>query len=168
MLSSKRRVIFLRHSSNKSSNAKSKNAGPKLRETSSFHHSSMSQTHQQGFSVPDPSSTLPFNISRWFTHPPPLRDRLKTESSALQDEVVASCLPLINAALDPSQNPFDYNQHGLPSLSRRQHVDFLRDSLEGEYPAKFIGIDASRPWILYWALNGLALLGEDIGEYEDA
>ncbi|KAL9115066.1 MAG: hypothetical protein Q9227_000860 [Pyrenula ochraceoflavens] len=113
------------------------------------------------------SSAPPFQIPPHFTHEPPLRDALETESSKLQNKVVDSCLPLLTAALDPRENPFDFNEHGLPQLHREEHIDFLKESL-GEFPAKFIGIDASRPWMLYWALNGLVLLGENVGDYEDA
>jgi hypothetical protein len=45
-----------------------------------------------------------------------------------------------------------------------QHIDFLRDAL-GEHPAPFVGIDASRPWMVYWSLMGLHLLGEDVTDY---
>ena len=54
----------------------------------------------------------------------------------------------------------------LPMLRRDAHIRFLRDKL-GSYPWYFAAMDASRPWVFYWALNGLVLLGVDVGEYVD-
>lgn len=108
----------------------------------------------------------PFSISPHFTQPPPIRDHLTTETSSAQQETVAECLPLLRGADDPSRSPFDFNEHGVPRLDRPGHVDFLHQSLE-EYPAAFVAVDASRPWMVYWALMGLYLLGEDITQYRD-
>ncbi|EEY21914.1 farnesyltransferase subunit beta [Verticillium alfalfae VaMs.102] len=35
----------------------------------------------------------------------------------------------------------------------------------GKLPAPYLIADASRPWFLFWSLNGLALLGEDVSMY---
>jgi protein farnesyltransferase subunit beta len=43
-------------------------------------------------------------------------------------------------------------------LLRDRHARFLAAGL-GHLPAGFVSLDASRPWIVYWALHGLALLG---------
>eukprot|EP00193_Tetraselmis_chui_P004692 CAMPEP_0177767152 /NCGR_PEP_ID=MMETSP0491_2-20121128/8925_1 /TAXON_ID=63592 /ORGANISM="Tetraselmis chuii, Strain PLY429" /LENGTH=522 /DNA_ID=CAMNT_0019283653 /DNA_START=265 /DNA_END=1833 /DNA_ORIENTATION=- len=44
------------------------------------------------------------------------------------------------------------------TLHRSAHARYLRGAL-GQLPRGFVSLDASRPWILYWALHGLALLG---------
>lgn len=99
-----------------------------------------------------------------FSTPPLIRDVLVTASSSAQDETVQECLPLITNAAESARNPFDVNEHGVPRLDRQQHVEFLEDAL-GEFPAQFVGADASRPWMVYWGLTGLRLLGEDVSTY---
>ena len=71
------------------------------------------------------------------------------------------CLPLLNGIDDTSRSPFDFNEFGLPKLERRDHIGFLHENL-AEFPAPFVGIDASRPWMVYWALLALHMLGEDV------
>lgn len=95
-----------------------------------------------------------------FTAPPPIADPLATPSSTLQDATVKEVLPYLCGAA----GRLDYNARGVPRLSREKHAAFLRRNL-GTLPAPYIGADASRPWILYWCLAGLALLGEDVGAY---
>jgi hypothetical protein len=95
---------------------------------------------------------------------PPIRDSLITATSAAQDENIQETLPLIKASAESTRGPFEYNEYGVPRLDRLQHIDFLKDAL-GEHPAPFVGIDASRPWMVYWGLMGLHLLGEDVTEY---
>ncbi|KAL8828929.1 MAG: hypothetical protein Q9170_006388 [Blastenia crenularia] len=96
-----------------------------------------------------------------FTTWPPVRDELETETSELQDETVRECLPFLDGSVGAV-----YNEDGVPILAREKHVEFLRDSLE-RMPAGFVGLDASRPWIIYWALTALSLMGEDIEQYRE-
>lgn len=103
-------------------------------------------------------------IPELFTSLPPLIDSLETKSSYEQDETVQDCLPLLAGIHDPSRNLFDFNSHGLARLEREKHVKYLHGCLK-ELPAKFVVHDASRPWILYWVLTGLCLLGEDVQQY---
>ncbi|MCJ1462970.1 CAAX farnesyltransferase (FTase) subunit beta [Pseudocyphellaria aurata] len=103
-------------------------------------------------------------IPELFTSLPPLQDRLETKTSRAQDRTVQDCLPLLAAIHDPSRNLFDFNVHGLPRLEREKHVIYLHNCLR-ELPAGFVVHDASRPWILYWVLAGLCLLGEDVQQY---
>lgn len=95
-----------------------------------------------------------------FTQLPPCRDRHVTESSQDQDETVQEVLPLLSA---PPRG-LRYNAHGVPPLARSRHVAFLRKTL-GPLPPAYVAADASRPWMFYWALNGLATLGADVSEY---
>jgi protein farnesyltransferase subunit beta len=99
-----------------------------------------------------------------FTIPPPIKDPLVTATSSAQDENIEETLPLINATAESTRDLFAYNEYGVPRLDRFQHIDFLRDAL-GEHPAPFVGLDASRPWMVYWGLMGLHLLGEDVADY---
>lgn len=135
-----------------------------------------------------------------FTIPPTIVDDLVTESSRLQAETIAECLPYLKRARIassgdddndddqddsssavssstsdvPSYAPWiktnsgnkDGHFRNLPRLNCDAHISFLRDKL-GSYPWYYAAMDASRPWVFYWALNGLVLLGVDVGEYVD-
>ena len=92
----------------------------------------------------------------------PIRDSLTTESSQVQDETLGVVLPYLEG------NPNDYplNIFGIPQLQRSKHVAFLRQAL-GDYPSMFAMLDASRPWLIYWSLQGLSALGHDISEYRE-
>lgn len=97
-----------------------------------------------------------------FTEPPAIRDPLTTETTDLQAQTVAKCLPYLRGVQKTQEGPF--NWHGVPALQRNAHVEFLYDALE-EYPDSFVALDASRPWMVYWSLAGLSLLGEDVGHF---
>ncbi|KND88124.1 Protein farnesyltransferase subunit beta [Tolypocladium ophioglossoides CBS 100239] len=108
-------------------------------------------THSEGVSP---------SVPGLFTTNPPIRDALETESSQLQDETIEECLPFLLTG-----EGHDYrNAHGIPHLYRDRHVQFLRKQL-GNLPSMFKSADPSRPWIFYWCLAGLSLLGEDVGSY---
>jgi len=112
------------------------------------------------------AQTHPPPVPELFTTLPPIRDALRTETSSVQDRTVQDCLPYLSGTKDSSKSPFDFNAHGLPRLEREKHIAYLHGSL-GKLPAGFVGADASRPWLLYWALTGLYLLGEDVSRYRD-
>ncbi len=99
-----------------------------------------------------------------FTSPPPIQDFLKTETSVRQDYTVQECLPFLAGLEDCGRSLFDYNEFGVPRLDRDRHIRYLHDSFD-ELPARFVAFDASRPWLLYWALTGLSILGEEVKQY---
>ncbi|KAK6342619.1 CAAX farnesyltransferase (FTase) subunit beta [Orbilia javanica] len=57
------------------------------------------------------------------------------------------------------------NQSFLPPLDRATHVEFLLNPLDEGLSGGFVALDASRPWLLYWCINALSILGEDVGAY---
>lgn len=79
----------------------------------------------------------------------------------MQDETVRECLPLL---MEPGG---DLNLFGVSQLGRAKHVQYLHKQVRGPLPAGFTPADASRPWMVYWALTGLYLLGEDVTVYRD-
>ncbi|KAI6245499.1 Protein farnesyltransferase subunit beta [Erysiphe necator] len=97
-----------------------------------------------------------------FTSFPPLSDNLTTDTSWKQYQTVQECLPFLSA----QEDGIEYNDYGIPTLDRERHIAFLHKSLK-KLPAAFLTADASRPWILYWCLNGLATMGEDVSQYRD-
>ncbi|KAI9876552.1 MAG: CAAX farnesyltransferase (FTase) subunit beta [Pleopsidium flavum] len=105
-------------------------------------------------------------VPELFTTLPPIRDFLNTDSSRQQDCTIQECLPYLSGTENPKRSPFEFNAHGLPRLEREKHIAYLRGSL-GQLPAGYVVADASRPWMLYWALTGLYLLGEDVSQYRN-
>lgn len=97
-------------------------------------------------------------IPELFTQPPSIRDPLATESSDLQVATLEKCLPFLKGTQSTQQGPF--NAHGVPALQRDDHIAYLYDSLE-DYPGGFVILDSSRPWMSYWGLAGLFMIGED-------
>ncbi|KAJ6171393.1 hypothetical protein N7470_000460, partial [Penicillium chermesinum] len=97
-------------------------------------------------------------IPELFTQPPSVQDPLATESSDLQSATIEKCLPFLKGIQSSQQGPF--NAHGVPALQRDDHIAYLYDSLE-DYPSGFVILDASRPWMSYWGLAGLFMIGED-------
>ena len=89
--------------------------------------------------------------SPWTAHPK-IHDRRETETSVTQSDTVELLLPLLHRDDDG------------PTLERDKHVTYLHSCL-GKLPSAFIGLDASRPWQIYWTLAGLSLLGEDVTRY---
>ena len=104
---------------------------------------------------------LPVAIPDYFLKPTVLLDTLSTATSEVQQETVEECLPLLGAVADPSRNPLEFNEFGVPDLMKEYHAAFLEQNLS-RFPSQFVGLDASRPWMIYWGLIGLYLLGEDI------
>jgi protein farnesyltransferase subunit beta len=94
-----------------------------------------------------------------FANLPPIRDELVTESSEMQNETVQECLPFL------SEPGGDLNLFGVSQLGRTKHIKYLNMMINGPLPAGFTAADASRPWMVYWALTGLYLLGEDVRQY---
>ncbi|KAK9371351.1 terpenoid cyclases/protein prenyltransferase alpha-alpha toroid [Lipomyces kononenkoae] len=75
-------------------------------------------------------------------------DSLITESSTAQDEVVRLCTGLI---IDGQ----------LPLLQRQLHADFLKIPMSFKLPPNYTGLDASKPWLIYWPLQALGILDPD-------
>lgn len=101
-------------------------------------------------------------IDPLYTREPPVIDDLITVTSKAQESTMDSCLPLLQA----QDTSIQYNIHGVPSLRRRRIINYLKHTI-GQLPAPFVMADASRPWSLYWALNGMSLLGADVSEFRD-
>lgn len=92
----------------------------------------------------------------------PVQDTFKTASSEVQDETLEVVLPF----LESNPNDFPLNLFGLPRLQRAKHIAFLKMAL-GDLPSQFAMMDASRPWLVYWSLQGLVTLGVDISSYRE-
>ena len=95
-----------------------------------------------------------------YTSSPPIRDHLITDTSISQDDVVKQCLPRL---IKCSRSVVGVNSYGIPSLEREDHVKFLQEAIE--YP-RYIAFDPVRPWVIYWSLTALSLLGENVELYQ--
>ncbi|GAA5946877.1 hypothetical protein JCM3775_000934 [Rhodotorula graminis] len=49
-----------------------------------------------------------------------------------------------------------------PAIHRDSHSRYLTKLLTSPLPKHFVGLDASRPWILYWSIHSLALLDGEL------
>jgi protein farnesyltransferase subunit beta len=90
----------------------------------------------------------------------PIKDSLVTDTSETDAETAKVILPY----LEGNPNDFSLNTFGIPNLQRPKHDPFLRKQL-GDWPAQAAGLDAARPWIMYWSLQGLTAMGADITSY---
>ncbi|KAI9660824.1 MAG: CAAX farnesyltransferase (FTase) subunit beta [Trizodia sp. TS-e1964] len=111
-----------------------------------------------------PSSYALPKTPKYHLEQPVLRDALVTETSKLQIDNMFECMPFIAGTGDHFRAPFTLGSQGIPKLERQLHIEYLHQSL-GSLPEGFVLADASRPWLIYWALLGLSLLGEDISPY---
>lgn len=115
---------------------------------------------------PDLSDVYPFNPSNRYIPPPMaprtpslfsslpvLRDLYSTPTQIEQDSVVSRILPLLSSPL--------------PRLKRQEHIEFLEGAFEEKLPDYMTVLDASRPWIVYWCITGLSLLGVDVSVYRE-
>jgi len=109
---------------------------------------------------PAAASVVPELFKAW----PPVVDALETHTSRVQRQTVETILPYLGGV----DETLDHNDYGVPGIDRTRHANFLRRLLLSRLPGGYILADASRPWFLYWCLNGLALLGEDVTEFRPA
>ncbi|KAF4310962.1 Prenyltransferase/squalene oxidase [Botryosphaeria dothidea] len=123
----------------------------------------MDEESPKGEVVPDlVDLSIEQTVPPLFTSLPPLVDPLKTKTSEDQRETVEKILPFHN------ENPFKLklNSHGVPHLLREHHLAYAVDGLS-DYPAPFVAMDASRPWIPYWSLFAISVLGQDTSEFRE-
>ncbi|KAM0752341.1 Farnesyltransferase subunit beta, partial [Meredithblackwellia eburnea MCA 4105] len=83
-------------------------------------------------------------------------DGLETETLESQHETEQSISQLLSTHMS-SFSP--------PTLNKNAHLTWLTGMIKDPLPHYFVGLDASRPWLLYWVLHSLALFeGElDVG-----
>jgi protein farnesyltransferase subunit beta len=78
-------------------------------------------------------------------------DGFPSETSLLQREIVEFI-----------QN--SYNQSKDSKLKKFKHEKFLSEPLFEGLNHWFVALDASKPWIIYWILNALDLLGIELSK----
>jgi len=86
-----------------------------------------------------------------------------TNSGLEQRNVEESCLRLFEKAEKAGRELGDT----LPVLNRAKTIGFVRRGLT-ELSQGYECLDASRPWLVYWLLHSLELLGEELSEEEKA
>ena len=120
---------------------------------------SITRDSWEELSFQENTTTDEFQVPGLFTSFPPIRDTLVTDTSQSQDETAEHCLPLHAGA---SGSFLHLNSHGIPRLNQEKHVRFLNNTIQN---AKYIPYDALRPWVIYWSLTGLSVLGEDLAQW---
>lgn len=81
---------------------------------------------------------------------------LETKTLRDQRETEELCIPLLEQADNPAKFKF----------FKDKHAKFLR-AMIGNLSSAFVSLDASRPWMIFWAVNGLALMGIDTSDLSD-
>ena len=99
-------------------------------------------------------------VPELYTRSPPIRDSLTTDTSVSQEDVVKQCLPRLIAC---SRSLAGVNPYGIPSFEREDHIKFSQDAIDY---ARYIAYDPVRPWVIYWSLTALSLLGENVELYQ--
>lgn len=135
----------------------------KVRPTTQLQKSSLyvESTEAKGIESEEVVTMLQGEFPLWLVQEPPIREHLSTQTSILQADTEEECLPFLLGEGDEGAGFVE-----LPRLRRDKHVQFLQRFL-GKLPTGFTALDASRPWMLYWCLNGLALLGKDVTTYRE-
>lgn len=75
-----------------------------------------------------------------------------SETLAAQKSLIEACQPLIE-----NETLFDTDAHVMYLLKMLRPL-----------PAGFKALDASQPWLIFWCINALALLGHDVSQYSSA
>lgn len=92
---------------------------------------------------------------------------LETETTEDQEDTERECKPFfVDLEGLPDPQIAHLRQTGLLALESRQvclmyekHADYMKRAF-GTLSHAFVSLDASRPWMLYWTLNGCDLLGD--------
>jgi protein farnesyltransferase subunit beta len=153
-LRKKRAVHFRKMATEEPSNNSNSNADAQVEELSDEEIMSVSQP-----AVTQESQNIP--IPLLFTTQPPIRDALVTESTEMQDGTLEELLPFL------TEPEGDLNVFGISQLIRKKHTNYLKMMLRGPYPKQFVAADATRPWMLYWALAALSVLEVDLSEFRE-
>lgn len=100
------------------------------------------------------SSLTPFRLAvlttPWISSP---SDGIDSETLTTQletEQIISDSLTKHIATFDP------------PLLQKSQHLSFLTRFLTAPLSAGYTGLDASRPWILYWVLHSLSLFDGEL------
>ncbi|EDO17818.1 hypothetical protein Kpol_1043p8 [Vanderwaltozyma polyspora DSM 70294] len=73
-----------------------------------------------------------------------------TETTEARAHVINDCVSLLTAVNEKAELKSDFH---------RQYLDY---AFQIKLPPQMTALDASQPWILYWVLNSLAMLSEDL------
>nr|XP_019048040.1 protein farnesyltransferase subunit beta [Kwoniella bestiolae CBS 10118]OCF26970.1 protein farnesyltransferase subunit beta [Kwoniella bestiolae CBS 10118] len=89
-----------------------------------------------------PTSPLPTN-----SHP---------TSTLTEQQETESLISSLFALLPPPTS--DTDSDSITSLRKQEHTQFLASTFF-KLPGKFVSLDASRPWLVFWSVHSLDLLG---------
>jgi len=89
-----------------------------------------------------------------------LDDACPTHSSDEQERTEKACADLYMTYMQPS--PMETAlQRDAVDLRELAHAAYLKAGL-GDLSSAYTSLDASRPWLCYWMLHGLEILGQEI------
>ena len=99
---------------------------------------------------------------------------IKTTTSYEQCSCETICYPLLEQLLCVESTTLKkYKDEGVINIEneirllRQKHLEYLRNNIF-TLPRGFVSLDSSRPWIMYWILHSLYLLGEENEDFNNA
>ncbi|KJE89422.1 farnesyltransferase [Capsaspora owczarzaki ATCC 30864] len=91
-------------------------------------------------------------------------EQLAVESSIerLYADIRYAAEDAANVRLSEAERKAAQDRLAACELRRIQHVKYLKRGLFMPFPAGYVSLDASRPWLCYWSVHALALLGAEL------
>ncbi len=94
---------------------------------------------------------------------------IQTDTSKEQCTCEKECAEFLRLIIDYDSSTIErlksngvINQDMEMRLVRSKHISYLMHNLNAELPSGFVSLDASRPWICYWIIHALYLLGKEL------
>lgn len=85
-----------------------------------------------------------------------VQDVMETKTSSDQSQVESMVREIYEEYLHKGEP--------LPVLRRQAHIDFLQKIIANPLPSMYKVLDASHPWMIYWCINALSLLGAPVSK----
>lgn len=83
-------------------------------------------------------------------------DGFPTATSQEQRDVEMEVLRMYGRIL----NSPNFEPESSIAINREAHIEFLSRGLVEPLKASYVSLEASRPWIAFWILHGLDLMGQ--------
>eukprot|EP00751_Fragilariopsis_kerguelensis_P030863 CAMPEP_0170922180 /NCGR_PEP_ID=MMETSP0735-20130129/10304_1 /TAXON_ID=186038 /ORGANISM="Fragilariopsis kerguelensis, Strain L26-C5" /LENGTH=138 /DNA_ID=CAMNT_0011321559 /DNA_START=78 /DNA_END=490 /DNA_ORIENTATION=+ len=95
------------------------------------------------------------------TNKPPFFNLIETATTVVQKQTEKECQPyFIDENANANVNEGEENETRIPQvqLLRDKHRLYLQQVWKQSLKSQFVSLDSSRPWILYWCLQGYDLM----------
>lgn len=96
-------------------------------------------------------------------------DSFSNSSSPLGEKLTSTIEKKMETEIDIQEiyeNILNAGSDNFPILERKKHLFFIDKFLSNPLPSGFVKLDASQPWICYWLMNAMILLGGELTNLE--